>query len=287
MKIYMKIYSMKSYFFILTFFVLAACAGEKKAESTLPTPTVEEVKIKKTKKKIALSTKKELLTEGEILLDIVYPQFGNVGNEQTTASLNGMIKSMIDTTISRFKNQSQGIDANADEKIDTIMVQDSEISSYKGMANMIGRTLFITYTINYQTPEYIEVAFGFEEFTGGAHGIPYTVMLHYDVAGNKDTALKDIFVENSDYLGQISKLCAEDLTARQAEIATDSTFITEGTQPKDSNFKNFTISGDTLKFSFDPYAVASFAAGPQEVKIPFSKLESIINKNSVAVKAKK
>ncbi len=287
MKIYTKIYSMKSYFFILTFLILAACTGDKKAESTLPTPTVEEVKIKKIKKKIALSTKKELLTEGEVLLDIAYPQFGNAGNEQTTTSLNNLIKSMIDTTIARFKDQNQGIDANTDEKIDTIMVQDSEISSYKGMANMIGRTLFITYTINYQTPEYIEIAFGFDVFTGGAHGIPYTFMLHYDLAGNKDTGLKDIFVENTNYLGLISKLCAEDLTARQTEIATDSTFITEGTQPKDSNFKNFTISGDTLKFSFDPYAVASFAAGPQEVKIPFSKIESILNKNSVAIKAKK
>lgn len=278
---------MKNYFFILTFLVLAACSGDKKAESTLPMPTVEEVKIKKTKTKIVMSSQKELLTEGEVLLDVAYPQFGNVGNEQTTASLNGMIKSMIDTTISRFKDQNDGIDANADEKADTIMVQDDEISSYKGMVNMVGRSLFINYQINYQTPEYIEVAFGFEEFAGGVHGMIYTAMIHYDVAGNKDIALKDLFVENSDYLGQISKLSAEDLTARQDEIATDSIFINTGTQPKDINFKNFTMSGDTLKFSFDPYAVAAYAAGPQEVKIPFSKIESILNKNSVAVKAKK
>ena len=278
---------MKNYLFILSFVILAACTGEKKTETTLPSPTFEEVKIKKSKKKIALSPKKELLTEGDILLEIAYPQFKNAGNEQTTASLNNVIKSMIDSTITAFKNENQGIDANSDEKTDTIMVQDSEIQSYKGMPNMIGRTLYIAYKINYQMPEYIEIEFGFDVFTGGAHGIPYTVMLHYDVAANKDIALKDIFIEKSDYLGQLSKLCAEDLTARQADIATDSTFITEGTQPRDINFKNFSISGDSLKFLFDPYAVASFAAGPQVVKIPFSKLEPIINKNSVAVKAKK
>jgi len=283
----MKIYSVKNYLFILAFFSLIACAGKKNAETNLPSPTVEEVKMKKTKKKVALSMKKELLTEGEVVLDVAYPQFKNVGNEQTTASLNSMIKTMIDTTISGFKNEADGIDGSATDKIDTIMVADKEKEMYKGMANTLGRSLFIGYFIRYQTPEYIEIEFGFDIYAGGAHGMPSRKMIHFDVAANKKLTLKDIFVENSDYLGQISTLTAAELNLRKDEMGTDEESIGLGTEPKEDNFSKFTILRDSLNILFDPYAVASYAAGPQVSKIPLSKLESIINKNSVVIKVKK
>lgn len=283
----MKIYSVKHYLFILAFFSLVACAGEKKAESNLPSPTVEEVKIKKTKKKVALSNTKEMLTEGEVVLDIAYPQFKNVGNEQTTASFNSLIKNMIDTTITSFKNEMDGIDADATDKIDTLTIADEDKEAYKNMANAIGRSLYIGYEITYQTPEYIEINFGFDVYGGGAHGMPYTKMIHFDVAANKNITLKDLFAENSDYLKQISTLVTAELNSRKDEIGTDEESIGLGTAPKEDNFANFTIVRDSLSFLFDPYAVASYAAGPQVSKIPLSKLESVLNKNSVAIKVKK
>jgi uncharacterized protein YcfL len=280
----LNLYSMKNYLFILAFVVLVACAGEKKAETTVLQPTAEKITIQKKKKIIYLSAKKELLTEGEALLEVAYPQFKNAGNEQATATLNSLIKTLIDTTISRFKNQSNGIDANTVEKTDTIIIDKKDVATYKDNAGVASRSLFIAYEINYQAPDYVELEFGINEFVGGAHGLPYTVMLHYDVANGKGLTFKDLFVENANYLEQISKLSTENLTARMEEIGTSPEAISTGTAPEEINFKNFSVKNDSLLLFFDPYAVASYAAGPQIVKIHLSKLESILNKNSVLVR---
>ncbi len=275
---------MKNYLFLFAFALLVACAGEKKAETAAQQPTVEEVTIQKSKKTVYLSTKKELLTQGEAMLEIAYPQFKNVGSEQATATLNNMIKTMIDTTISRFKNQSQGIDASVNEKTDTVLVDKNDVATYKDNAGMVGRSLIIAYEINHQAPDYVEIEFGFNEFTGGAHGLPYTVMLHYDATSSKDLTIKDLFTENTDYLAQVSKLSAENLTARMEEIGTSPEAIGSGTAPQEINFKNFSVKNDSLVLFFDSYAVAPYAAGPQVVKIHLPKLESILNKSSVMIR---
>lgn len=274
---------MRKYLFVLMLCVCWACTGEKNtSESSSQNIVVEEVSIKKSKKRIVISTKKELLTEGEIGLEILYPQFKSPTSElPALTTLNASIKTLIDSTLIVFKDKEQGINTEDANLTDTMSVSDADISLYKNSPAMVVRNLSINYQIHHQNADYIEIEFGFNKFTGGAHGIPYTIMLHYDLKSNKNLILKDLFVANSDYLGTISKLSAEDLMVRSAEISSDTSFINNGTAPKEENFKNFSVKNDTLKLIFDPYDVAPYAAGPQLVKIPIAKLDNIVDKNSL------
>lgn len=272
--------------FLFVLGLLGACGSEKKAEKVAQNLSVEEVKIVKKKKKIFLSPRKELLTEGDIVLEVTYPQFKSSDTTQNPTSLNQMIKAKIDSTLARFVSQGQGIDANANEKTDTVMVKAEEVQQYKGNATAAGRSLYSAYKIHRSTPDYVEVELGMSEFTGGAHGQSYTTMYHYDVASGKDLSFSDLFAPNSDFVNQVSKMATNELMAKKDQIGTDSAMVYTGAGANEANFKNFSTLSDTLSLLFDPYAVAPYAAGPQVVKIPFSKLESILNKNSVILKSK-
>jgi hypothetical protein len=219
-------------------------------------------------------------------VEVAYPQFKSTDTTQNIGTLNTMIKAMIDTSFARFVSEAQGIDASADEKTDTLKVKAGEEENYKGNSPMVSRGLYISYKTHKQTPDYIEVEFGFDQYSGGAHGQKSTATFHYDIASGKNLVLADLFASNSDYLNQISRITTDYLMANKDNINTDSTFTLEGASAKEINFKNFLTTNDTLRFLFDPYAVAPYSSGPQVVAIPFSKLESIINKNSAALKTK-
>jgi hypothetical protein len=274
-----------SLLFVLCIFFFYACSSEKKTKTTATLSlSTEEVKIQKKKKKIFLSPKKELLTEGEVTLEVAYPQFKSSDTSKNNIALNDMIKALIDTTLMRFETQAQGIGANADEKTDTIMVKPDEIPMYKDNAAAAGRSLFISYKIHRQTPEYIELELGFSEFTGGVHGMSYTATCHYDVVNNKELLISNLFTPQSDFVNKISKIATDELMAKKEELGADSTMIFSGAGASEVNFKNFLTTNDTLSLLFDPYAVAPYAAGPQVVKIPMNKLSDIIDKNSAMLK---
>ena len=274
------------YFLIVLSSFLFACGAEKQTEKAAQTLSVEEVKITKNKKRVVLSPKNEQLTQGELVLEVAYPQFKLGDSTQNIEGLNKMIKTLIDTTIARHFSQGQGLSAEADEKNDTVRVKAEEISMYSSNAAAASRGLYIAYKIHKQAPDYVEIEFGFNEYTGGAHGMNYTSTIHYDVANKKDLAFADLFASNSSFLNQISQTTINELMAKKDQIGTDSSFVYAGAGAKEENFRNFLTTNDSLRLLFDPYAVAPYAAGPQVIKIPFSKLESILNKNCIALKSK-
>ena len=53
--------------------------------------------------------------------------------------------------------------------------------------------------------------------------------------------------------------------------------IQEGAGPDAQNFRSWTISRKGLSMTFDAYQVGSYAAGPQNVLIPYSVLKDLIN----------
>lgn len=274
-----------AHFLVVLLFLFAACGGEKKTETT-QNLSVEEIKIKKDKKRVFVSPKKELLTEGELALEVAYPQFKSADSAQNVTMLNQLIKVMIDTTLARYVRDMQGIDASADEKTDTVAVTADEVPVYKNNVSIASRSMYIFYNIHRQTPNYVEIEFGFDEYAGGVHGLKSTATIHYDVAKGKNISLADLFTPNSDYLKQISTIVTTDLMSQKDQISSDSASIFAGAGAKEENFKNFLTKNDTLSVLFDPYVVAPYAAGPQVVKIPFSKIEAMLDKNSVILKSK-
>jgi hypothetical protein len=106
---------------------------------------------------------------------------------------------------------------------------------------------------------------------GAAHPNQYSVTLNLDVASGKVLALKDLFKPGVDYLNFISDYAIQDLT-RQQRLETET-----GAAPTEENFRSWNITQNGLLFSFDPYQVAAYAAGPQSVTIPYASLKDLIH----------
>lgn len=80
----------------------------------------------------------------------------------------------------------------------------------------------------------------------------------------------------TDYLGLIASYYQDELSRRN--IGYDGLFVS-GADPTPENYRNWNITPGGLLISFDPYQVAAYAAGPQEVLIPYAKLSAIIDPN--------
>ena len=57
--------------------------------------------------------------------------------------------------------------------------------------------------------------------------------------------------------------------------------VESGAGPKPENFRNWNITPAGLKFSFDPYQVGAYAAGPHEVIVPYTLLNPVLKADGV------
>lgn len=124
------------------------------------------------------------------------------------------------------------------------------------------------YAINNYSDNYISLQSSSDWYdAGAAHPNHNRSFLNYSIVSSKVKTLKltDLFLPNSGYQKVITKMVREDLTRQQASW------------PKELKLDHWTIQGKSLVFSFDPYAVGSYAEGFYTVQIPFSKIETLLN----------
>jgi hypothetical protein len=96
-------------------------------------------------------------------------------------------------------------------------------------------------------------------------------VVNFDLRLGSTLQLADLFLPNADYLASIATYCKDDLAGRDALL------FPEGADPIDTNYQNWTVFSDSLSINFDPYQVAPWAQGPQQVIIPFTQLQDIID----------
>lgn len=105
---------------------------------------------------------------------------------------------------------------------------------------------------------------------GAAHPGHYSYSLNYDLHAGRVLALSDLFQPGTDYLEAISAYCIEDLKTR-GRLEWE-----EGAAPAPENYQVWNITPDGLLITFDEYQVASYAAGPQAVIVPYDQLPGLI-----------
>ena len=194
----------------------------------------------------------------DYLIDIKYPEFINISNIEAMSDANSILESRINDLIADFKNN---IDYDFQREFNMI----STISnSYKEM--ILNDNL-------------VSINFGNYQYSGGAaHPNTYNESFNYDFKNNKEIKLSDVFNQNVDYLSILSSICRENLKAK--EIFNDEysqQMIDLGTEPTEAKFSNFVFEDDYLTIMFNPGQVSAYAAGLQEVRIPFSQLIEYIN----------
>lgn len=137
-----------------------------------------------------------------------------------------------------------------------------------------GSFLDVTYT---QMPQYADIwsfKFDFRFYSdGAAHPGSYSITLNYDLNQGKELALADLFLPNTDYLGTISNYCIAELSK---QLFFEGPFA-DGAQPNPENYSRWNITPDGLMITFDNGQVGPYAAGPQQVVVPYSELQGIID----------
>lgn len=109
---------------------------------------------------------------------------------------------------------------------------------------------------------------------GAAHPGHYSRTLTYDLEGGLEVTLEHLFLPGVDYLTPISGYCIAAL--RQRDFGLDDSWL-GGASPIVENYRNWNVTGDGLLITFDEYQVAPYAAGPQEVVIPYTEIAGILD----------
>ena len=137
-------------------------------------------------------------------------------------------------------------------------------------------SLDIDYREPYATDRYVAILFGGYDYRGGAHGMPIIEPLVIETATGTSIPPEGLFRPGSDWLGTLARHSYAEL-ARRDLMSQDADWLKSGTEAKADNYRLLYPGPDGLTVTFPPYAVAPYAAGPQEVLIPYSELSGILS----------
>lgn len=107
---------------------------------------------------------------------------------------------------------------------------------------------------------------------GAAHPFHNVRTLNFNIETGQVVDITQLFNSDANYLQVFSDHCRAVLSTRN--IGFD--VFAFGADPLPENYQNWNITPDGLLITFDEYQVAPYAAGPQEVTVPYSALKDII-----------
>lgn len=193
-------------------------------------------------------------------VNVSYPKISGLTNTKAQSTINSAIKSMMTKEVNEFTKAVSEADK-------TIPVTN-------------GGELIISNKVDFATDNAVSVWFQvMKNVPGMAHPWNYNLVYNYDVGANKVMQISDLFVPESNWVQTLSDIAKNDIIA-QPELQDTmglQYFADQGAGPKAENFKLFNISDKNLILIFDPATVAPDFAGTRTVKIPWSKLSSILN----------
>jgi len=141
-----------------------------------------------------------------------------------------------------------------------------------------GSFLSAEYEIPYLTSDLVSVRIRFAAYTAGAvHGMTYTRVLNMRLSDGTTIGTEGLFKDAKQGLQWLSQYCVTDLKRQYGtDYETTKEFVESGTVPVAENFTSVSLEPSGLVVSFDPYQVGPYSAGPKEVHIPASEVQSIL-----------
>lgn len=139
--------------------------------------------------------------------------------------------------------------------------------------------LYMDYEIYHNEWDYLSIGFtSYVYYEGAAHGMSYTIPFNLTFEDFEQIELLDIFIDDGGgWLDAISYMSIQRLKEQlyEDEWVVDD-WIEEGAGPDSINFSAWTLTDDSIIFHFDPYQVAAYAAGPQQVEFTFNELYALL-----------
>lgn len=142
--------------------------------------------------------------------------------------------------------------------------------------------LWMSYTMFMQTPQIASVRLEFSPYAAGAaHPNHYSRSINFDMAAGKEIALADVFKPAVNPIKQMSAYATANLKAR------DLLMFPEGALPTPENYRVWNLSPKGMVMTFDHYQVMPYAAGMQEVTMPYRVMRNWLSKLGLAAMAGK
>ena len=203
-----------------------------------------------------------------------YPQLIGV-TDPNYDRFNQTVRNLISRKVSDFKKE---MTPSAEDELapdENPVIDDS-----------LGSDITVNYELALAKDDLIAIQFTVSSYSAGAaHPNSYTEVVNFDLKNGKLLKLTDLFLPGSKYLGTLSNFCIQELK-KQAKAqgdyaAMDDDWIKRGAGAELTNYDNWTITKKGLGITFDPYQVAAYAAGPQNVLVPYSAVKEIIKPEGV------
>jgi hypothetical protein len=194
--------------------------------------------------------------------EVTYPELSGMDNVTTQNQINQALKTFASNRLNRFLADAK---QNANETMGDYELQ---IDFSQGLVNQkMANFLFSIYS-----------------YTGGAHPNTVTEAQNFNLQTGRKLALADFMKPDYlSFLSDFSRVALKKEEAIQSENAGgDDQWLKDGTAPKVENFDAFMLTSDGLSIHFDAYQVASYAAGPFDMTVPYSRMIEMIKPNSVA-----
>jgi hypothetical protein len=129
-------------------------------------------------------------------------------------------------------------------------------------------------SIEYISDRYITMGMNKSDYTGGAHGNYGTTLLTFDRKTQKEITHTDLFsTEAFEKLGPILETYYKKQYGLQDDEPVNETLLVESIEPT----VNCGIVGRGVLFMYNPYEIASYAQGIQEIWLPFDVLKGYMN----------
>jgi hypothetical protein len=200
---------------------------------------------------------KEEIQAQKISIETKYAQISG-GGEPHIATFNQAMSNFVARQIKGFKDSFKPDDKN--------LRQAADPDKPEG-------TLDISYRVLYADNDLVSIIYTTYTYTGGAHGNAGSTSFNYDLKRGRMLELADLFTPASNYIKTIADYSINSIRERKIS---DDKWIREGAAANRKNYTSWNIVPEGLLITFDSYQVAAYAAGPQEVIIPFAVLRGII-----------
>ena len=213
--------------------------------------------------KINYETKnyKDSSSEKRYHVSVNYPQIVNYKDSRVQDKINSIIQTEINKDADDFIKEMQDWDLT-------------------DIPAEFGSEFDCTFSVYYSQDNIFSFAFEiFTYYAGAAHPYSYAKCMNMDLAQVKIMDFAMMFRDENEGLKKISDYCFNDLKkqSEKEDFGFDDEWVKEGTKPDVKNYENTGIESYWLLVIFNPYQAASYAAGPQTVKIPYSELKDFIN----------
>lgn len=203
----------------------------------------------------------KLIQEGGVsqgyIIKITYPVLMGLENDVVQRNINKQIFDKVTEISTDFKSSTRGgVTGDEPSTLDIDFIEEKNTT----LPNVIGFKMSESY---------------FE--AGAAHPGQTVETFNFDTTTGTLLSVEDIFIPTSEYLKKISTYSIAELQKKLGY----SDQIKMGAGPEAENFVAFLITDTGLKVIFNQYQVAAYAAGIQEVTIPYKELKSYISKTGV------